>query len=298
MASLLAKYTWVIDTLRRYGRLTREEINDRWINSDISNGAEMTRRTFYNYRQTIADVFGIEVLFDATTKEYYLNENKDVAPEGSGSVTDYLLNTAALSGMLGDARTISDRVFLEQVPSARQNLAPMILAIKQARQVKFTYRPFTRSRDTRVILEPYLLKLFRQRWYVAGRNVDEGKLKTYALDRVTDPEVLADTFIMDPGFDPKEYFRYSFGIVVDSSEPRVVTLKANRQQARYLRALPLHSSQEEMITDDYSIFTYRLLLTPDFLRELMSLGPEVQVVGPPELRLMLADRLRQTIALY
>lgn len=298
MASLLAKYTWLIDTLRRYGRLTREEINTRWIASDLSGGTEMTRRTFYNYRQAIADVFGIEVIFDGTTKEYYLNENKDVTPEGSGSVTDYLLNTAALSGMLGDARTISDRVFLEQIPSARQNLAPMILAIKQARQVKFAYYPFTRSRGTRVILEPYLLKLFRQRWYVAGRNVEEDKLKTYALDRVADPEVLNDTFTMDSGFDPKEYFRYSFGIVVDSSEPRLVTLKANRQQARYLRALPLHPSQEEMITDDYSIFTYKLLLTPDFLRELMSLGPDVQVVGPPELRLMLTERLRQTLALY
>lgn len=298
MSALLAKYTWVVDTLRRSGRMTREELNRRWVSSDLSNGLEMTRRTFYNYRQAILDVFGIEVMYDTATKEYYLSETNDPAPRGSGSVTDYLLNTAALSGMLGDARSISDRVFLEQVPSARHNLAPLISAIKTLRQVGFSYHPFTRSRASKVVLEPYLLKLFRQRWYVAGRNVGEDRLKTYALDRMSDTEVRTETFVMATDFDPKEYFRYSFGIVVDSSTPRVVTLRANKQQAQYLRALPLHPSQEEMINDEYSIFTYTLLLTPDFLRELMSLGPEVTVLGPPELRVMLASRLRETLNLY
>lgn len=300
MSSLLAKYTWLIDTMRRSGgRLSREELNRRWLLSPLSGGVAMTRRTFYNYRQTVYEIFGIEILYDSSCKEYYLNESTDPSPRGSGSVTDYLLNSAALSGMLGDARSISDRIFLEQVPSARQNLAPMIAAIKSGNQVRFSYHPFTRSRPTRgIILEPYLLKLFRQRWYVAGRNVREDKFKTYALDRITEPEIMASTFTMATSFNPSEYFRYSFGIVVDSSEPRVVTLKADSRQAKYLRALPLHPSQQEMIHDNYSIFTYNLLLTPDFLRELMSLGPDVTVVAPPELRAMLTTRLRETLALY
>ncbi len=299
MSSLLAKYTWLIDTMRRTGRMTREEINNRWLESSLSNGVEMTRRTFYNYRQAILDVFGIEIAFDNNSKEYFLNESGDPAPRGSGSVTDYLLHSAALSGMLSDARSISERIFLEQVPSARHNLAPMIAAIKANRQVRFTYHPFTRSRPSRgIVLEPYLLKLFRQRWYVAGRNVNEDKLKTYALDRLSDPEVLPETFVTPTDFNPGEYFRYSFGIVVDSSTPRTVTLRTDPKQAKYLRALPLHPSQQEMVHDTFSVFTYNLLLTPDLLREIMSLGPDVTVLGPPELRTMLTSRLRETLALY
>lgn len=299
MSSLLAKYTWLIDTMRRTGRMTREEINNRWLESSLSNGVEMTRRTFYNYRQAILDVFGIEIAFDNNSKEYFLNESGDPAPRGSGSVTDYLLHSAALSGMLSDARSISERIFLEQVPSARHNLAPMIAAIKANRQVRFTYHPFTRSRPSRgIVLEPYLLKLFRQRWYVAGRNVNEDKLKTYALDRLSDPEVLPETFVTPTDFNPGEYFRYSFGIVVDSSTPRTVTLRTDPKQAKYLRALPLHPSQQEMVHDTFSVFTYNLLLTPDLLREIMSLGPDVTVLGPPELRAMLTSRLRETLALY
>ncbi|MBD5325600.1 MAG: WYL domain-containing protein [Bacteroides sp.] len=299
-SSLLSKYTWLVDTLRRTGRMTRAEINRRWMDSTVGNGSELRRRTFYNYRQAVADLFGVEILFDPSTDEYYISGDSDTsAPGGGDSVTDWLLNSAAMSGMLSDARSISDRIFLEHVPSARQNLAPMIEAIKNERVVRFDYHPFSRSVETRGIeLEPYLLKLFRQRWYVAGRNVAEGRIKTYALDRISEPTLTSTPFIMPPTFDPKEYFRYSFGIVVDRQKPRRVTLRTDSRQAKYLRALPLHPSQQEMIHDDFSIFTYELLLTPDFLRELMSLGPDVTVIAPPELKTMLAERLRETLKLY
>ncbi|MCM1310920.1 MAG: WYL domain-containing protein [Bacteroides sp.] len=299
MSSLISKYTWLVDTIRRSRRISREEFNRRWRASTVGNGADMPRRTFYNYRQAVFDIFGVEILYDSASGEYYIEESESHAPQGSGSVTDFLLNNAALSGMIGDARSISDRLFLEQIPSARHNLEPMIEAVKSNRLIKFNYHPFNRSRATRgVVIEPYLLKLFRQRWYVAGRNVAEGKVKTYALDRISEPELQAETFVMSTDFNPGEYFRYSFGIVVDSSEPRIVKLRADAHQAKYLRALPLHPSQQEEIHDDYSIFTYRLLLTPDFLRELMSLGPDVKVEEPQELRLMLKNRLRETLALY
>lgn len=298
-SSLLAKYTWLVDTMRRSGRMTRAEINRRWKDSTVGKGTDMPRRTFYNYRQAVMDLFGVEILYDPSTAEYYIESDANASTRGSETVTDWLLNSAAMSGMLSDARSISDRIFLEQVPSARQNLSPIIEAIKSERAIRFTYHPFSRSRPTKgIVLEPYLLKLFRQRWYVAGRNVGEGKLKTYALDRISEPELTNDQFTMSPDFDPKEYFRYSFGIVVDSSRPRTVTLRTNSQQAKYLRALPLHPSQQEMVHDDFSIFTYDLLLTPDFLRELMSLGPEVTVLAPPELRTLLVTRLWETLRLY
>lgn len=293
--NLLARYIWIIDTIRRYGAITREKLNELWMQSPYSDGAALPRRTFYNYRNAIEELFNINIECNSATYEYYI----DSGDSHQESVTDWLLNSAAMSGMLSDARSISDRIFLEQVPSARHNLSPIIEAIKSERAIRFTYHPFSRSRPTKgIVLEPYLLKLFRQRWYVAGRNVGEGKLKTYALDRITEPELTGDNFTMPPDFDPNEYFRYSFGIVVDSSEPRRVILRTDSRQAKYLRALPLHPSQQEMIHDDFSIFTYNLLLTPDFLRELMSLGPDVTVLAPPELRTMLAARLRETLALY
>lgn len=297
VGNLLARYTWVVDTLRRYGRISREEFNKRWAAGAYGNGDPMPRRTFYNYRQNILELFGIEIAFDRRTNEYFIRELDSNG--GDGSLTDWLLNSAAMSGVLSDAKAVSHRVFVEEVPSARDNLAPILDALNQDISIRFTYNPYTRSRPTTgVEIEPYLIKLFRQRWYVAGLNVSENRLKTYALDRMTAIELTGRRFEMPADFDPQEYFRHSFGIVVDASEPRLVTLRTDPKQAKYLRALPLHPSQSEMIHDRFSDFSYKILLTEDFIKELMALGPAVKVISPPELRALLTARLRETLSQY
>ncbi len=47
MKELINKYVWIVDTLTRYDRLTREEINDLWKRSAYGAGNEMQARTFY-----------------------------------------------------------------------------------------------------------------------------------------------------------------------------------------------------------------------------------------------------------
>lgn len=295
-SNLLARYTWVVDTIRRAGRITRKELCRRWEQSAVSGGAELPRRTFFNYREAILDLFGVNIQIDRSTREYYIENDHS---ESGRSLADLLLDSAAISGILADARSISSRVFLENVPSARTNLAPIIAAIKENRAISFSYHPYTRTCPTRgIVLEPYLIKLFKQRWYVAGRNVAENRLKTYALDRMISVEPTGKTFELPDDFDPQEYFRYSFGIVVDASEPREVAIRAGERQAKYMRALPLHPSQQEMVNDGFSIFYYKLLLTPDFVSELMSVGPDIEVLAPAELRALMANRLSATLALY
>lgn len=295
----LAKITWLVDTLRRVGRMSRAEISRRWAESSVGNGDPLPRRSFFNYRTAILNTFGINIEFDSSTYEYYIAEDINSTRSGAESVTNWLLDSSILSGVLSDSHSISDRIFLEPIPSARQNLVPIIDAIKNNHVLRFSYHPYTRSMPSDgILVEPYLLKLFRQRWYVAGRNVAENKLKTYALDRISNVVITEQSFEMMKGFDPATYFNDAFGIVVDSSTPRLVTIKAPTHQAKYLRALPLHPSQTEMVNNEYSIFSYKVLITPDFLQELMSLGPNIEVLAPVELRSMLVDRLRQTLALY
>lgn len=295
-SNLLARYTWIVDTIRRAGRITRAELNRRWEQSALSGGNPMPRRTFYNYRESILDLFGVAIHIDMATHEYYIEAD----PTQSGtSITDLLLDSAAMSGILADAQSISDRIFLENVPSARTNLAPIISAIKENHMIKFSYHPYTRTVPTRgILLEPYLIKLFKQRWYVAGRNVGENRLKTYALDRMSQVEPTGIEFKLPDDFNPQEYFKYSFGIVVDASEPRRVSIRAGERQAKYLRALPLHPSQQEMVNNGFSIFDYSLLLTPDLVSEIMSMGPDIEVIAPQELRTLLEVRLRNTLNLY
>lgn len=293
--NLLSRYVWLIDTIKRYGNITREELNRLWALSQLGDGEPLPRRTFYNYRNAIEELFGISIQCNPATYEYYIASGDD----HQTGVTDWLLNTAAMSNVLSTASDVSDRIFLEDVPSARLYLSQIVSALRDHKPLRFTYRPYTRSIPNKgVVVEPYFLKIFRQRWYVTGRNTADNRIKTYALDRMEDVTIDENTFQPDATFDAESYVRESFGIVFTQGEPKDVAIKADTRQAKYLRALPLHHSQREAIHDNYSVFYYRLRLTPDFVQELLSMGPSITVIAPVELRAMMINSLRETLAHY
>lgn len=294
--NLLARYIWIVDTIRRHGRISRAELNDKWQRSPFAQeGEPLARRTFYSYRQAIEELFNICIECDQRTFEYYIADSD----EHNESVSDWLLNSVAISDVLSNSRDLAGQIFLENVPSARSFLGLFIDAMREHRRVRFTYNSYTRSRPTPgVVIEPYFLKIFKQRWYVTGNVPADGKVKTYALDRITDCVVQTATFTPDPAFDAEAYFADSFGIVFSQNEPRRVAIRVDQLRAKYLRALPLHHSQTEVLHDQYSIFYYRMRITPDLVEEILSHGRAITVLEPPELRRMIIDSLTASLASY
>ncbi len=293
--SLLNRYLWLIDTIRRHGRITRRELDEAWRKNDFSNGEKLPRRTFYNYRQAIEEIFNLEICFDPATYEYYISEDTG----NQSGMTDWLLNSASMSDTLASARDIAGKIFVEDVPSARDFLAPTIEALKGNHPIVFDYLPYYRTVPTTGIeMRPLFLKIFRQRWYVTGIVTSDRKIKTYALDRVRAMRVLTETFEPDPAFDPEDYFRHSFGVVFTEGPVHRVALKTPPREAKYLRALPLHPTQEEVVHDEYSIFYYRMRISPDLVGEILSHGPRVEVLEPRELRLQVQAELRDALARY
>ena len=200
--------------------------------------------------------------------------------------------------MLSDAGDIADRVMLEDVPSARRYLATVIDAIKKFRKVKFSYTPFYRSKASEgIIIEPYFLRIFKQRWYMIGYNSKDRMVKTYSLDRVN-TLTLTEEHFDDPGISVKEFFKNFFGIMTTKSEAKHVVLRADSEQAKYLRALPLHPSQRETMGDGYSDFDYHLSITYDFIQELLSKGSRIMVVAPAELKAAVVEELRKSLSNY
>lgn len=284
---------WLVDTIKRYGRITRSELQEAWLRSSLSNGKPLPRRTFCNHREAAEELFGINILCDPATFEYYIEES------GSESMTDWLLNSACMTDALSGAHDIADKIFVEEVPSAREHLPVVIEAIKNHTRLRFDYHPYTRSQPHKgILLEPYILKLFKQRWYVVGRNVQEKRIKTYALDRVKKATLTSQKYEDDPDFDKTNYFKDAYGIVVTQSKPRNIVLRVDAHKAKYLRALPLHPSQHESVGDGYSLFEYRMRPTEDFVAELLSHGPSITVVEPPELKAMVKESLKQMLDNY
>ncbi len=294
MKELINKYIWIVDTLNRYGRLTRAEINDLWIRSANSDGQPIPARTFYHYRRAIEENFHIDILCDSTG-HYHLDG--DVKPELK-KVTDWLLESTAVNNAMNSASLPTDRVAVEDVPSAREFLPLVLTAISDKKKVEFTYAGFSRSRpETGIVFRPYFVKRYKQRWYMVGLREKSSDIRTYALDRVKQLNILNETFDM-PGITPGEYFADLIGITFSRAETRTVKIMASPVQAKYFRALPFHSSQEESVGDSYSLFTFRLKLNYELVHELLSYGDSIKVLEPRELILMMREQLESTLHLY
>jgi len=294
--NLINRYVWLVDTISRYGRITFPDLNRVWINSPISEGKPLARRTFFHYRDAVEEMFAISIKCDKATFEYYIVNDGE---ENNARLRSWLVDSVSMSGMLSNAHDISERIMLENVPSAREHLPVIIDALKQNRRIRFSYKSYVRALPTDgIVLEPYFVKIFKQLWYVIGLNVKDGLIKTYSLDRISQLNLLQDTFTMPAGIKPSEFFKDCFGIITNQNSPKRIVLRVEPTQAKYFRALPLHSSQQEEVHDNYSIFSYVMRITYDLKEELMSHGASIEVLEPKELKTLIRTELQQALNNY
>lgn len=292
--NLITRYVWLVDTINTHGKLTRSEINRLWMLTEESGGNPLPERTFHHYRRAVEEIFKIEIACNRNG-QYYIEKGDE-----AGGIADWLLDSFAVNNILAEAPDMADRIEVEEVPSAREFLAPVINSLRQQIPITFDYAGFNRSITEKAIeFHPYFLKRYKQRWYMIGKRVKSGDLRTYALDRVKAVKPAGGRFTLPEGLSLKELFGNLLGVTSSKAEERNVRLRTTRTQAKYLRALPLHRSQKEELTaDDFSIFSYKLKLNYELVHEIMSMGDGVKILEPKELQLMVADELRRALAQY
>lgn len=295
-ANLISRYVWIVDTILTHGKLTRMELNDLWVKSGVGDGNPLPERTFHHYRRAIEEIFKIEIRCNRQG-EYYIDRDEQ---GGSSGMTDWLLDSFTVNNLLADSSDIAERIEIEEVPSAREFLPIVINALRSGCVLLFDYAGFSRSLTERGIeFHPYFIKRYKQRWYMIGKRVKSGDLRTYALDRIKAMTTREERYTVPEGLSLQSIFGNILGVTSSKAEERTVRLRATRTQAKYFRALPLHSSQKEEITGaDHSIFTYRLKLNYELVHELMSLGDGVKVLEPKELQLMVKNELQKALEQY
>lgn len=292
---LISRYIWIVDTLNRYGKLTREDIDRLWLRSHLSDGNPIPQRTFFHYRRAIEENFHIDILCNRNG-EYYIDHGDD---DRNRLLTNWLLDSYAVNNAMKESHAASDRVLVEDVPSARDFLPIVLEAIGAAEKIRFTYAGFNRSRaETDIMFHPYFVKRYKQRWYMVGLREKTADIRTYALDRVKEMKLVSSNFTMPEDLDPAQFFDNIVGITLTKAPVRIVKIRTTPQQAKYFRALPLHHSQQEELHDQYSIFTYRLKLNYELVHELLSYGAGVTVLAPKELQVMITEELRRSLSQY
>lgn len=293
--NLIGKYIWIIDTLTKNRRLSKKELNDLWLRSEVSGGDPLPDRTFFHYRRSIEEIFKIEIKCDSSGK-YYIDEPSSVR---SHSLTNWLLDTMAVSTAINENQPGVDRIEIEDVPSAREFLPMVLEAIRDSIKICFTYASFARSRaETKIYFQPYFLKRYKQRWYMIGLQEKKNSIRTYALDRIKEMQLVQEKFEIPGSITLEKLFGHIVGVTTSEADVKNVRLQTTPTQAKYFRALPLHPSQTEEIHDNYSIFSYKLKLNYELAHEILSFGDAVKVLAPPELKAMVVTQLKATLSQY
>lgn len=277
------RYIWLVDLINRRKYVSFKEISEAWMRSPLNEtGDPLSERTFFNHKDAIAGMFGIEILNDRSLG-FYIGRS-DV---GSDETSDWMLHTLCLNNVLHENADMKDRILMEKVPSSERFLTDIISAMRDFRVIRLCYQGFRHPEPFCFNVRPYCVKYFKQRWYMLGDS-DLG-LRIYSLDRFVDMEELEEHFEIPKGFDAEEYFGNYFGVII-GEEPEDVKIRVVPDQVKYFRTLPLHGSQRETVQEDgSSVFSYHIAPTLDFVQEILSHGADVEVLEPAELRESVAD---------
>lgn len=286
---LFNRYVWLVDTIYRAGRISFEEINERWLRSSLNDtGEDLPIKTFHNHKSAIQQMFDIDIACDRRGGYvYYIEHAEDME---QGGVRTWLLNTFAVNHLINESHHLKRRILFEEIPSGQRFLTAIIEAMRDSRTIELTYCNFWNAEASTFEVDPFCVKVFRQRWYMVARSVSDGNMRIYALDRIESLRATERSFELPAKFDALAYFADSFGVIIDTEyDVERVRVRIGGIQRKYLRTLPLHASQRECdISEDSSVFEFRLRPTVDFQQELLTHAVhaegEMEVLEPQWLR--------------
>ena len=282
-------YVWLVNTLRQHGKLRLSELNELWIADEVADGNPLPRSSFNKYRDAILDMFGLVIECD-TSYHYYISNPSEI--EGD-QMKQWLLSTITTGFTLSNSTAIKDSIILENVPAGYEFLPVILQAIRQRRSImigyqKFGFEPYTKPVD------PYAVKLFRQRWYLLADNGE--RMSIYALDRMRSAKFTDKHFARPKDFSPAAYFAEYFGTMTDGTPMEHVVLRAHGKMANLLSTLPLHASQREVGSGEgYTDFALDIRPTIDFISELLSKIDGLDVLEPASLKQKIRDILDNAI---
>ncbi|MBN9382963.1 MAG: WYL domain-containing protein [Chitinophagaceae bacterium] len=174
-------------------------------------------------------------------------------------------------------------------------------AIVSSTVVRLTYQSFKARQPGDLVFYPYLLKEYRNRWFVLGMIKTGRDIITFALDRIQQIALMPEEdFRRQKDFDPHTYFQPIIGVTRNRGEaPVQVVFWANHEHAPYIRTKPIHHTQK-IIEEGPTGTHFSIEVIPNFEleRELMGFGEGLKVLSPARLVRRIQKKVRLMHEIY
>lgn len=326
----------VIDRMLRHGKeATLEELVNACtdeLRNEVTFGSVSLRTVQHDIQEMrYSEALGYYAPIIVVDKKYYRYEDPDytiakvpLSPSDLlrlSEAVDLLKQMSASKGFDG-VEDVVNRLE-DHVASMRYKATPVIYlesnerlrgleymttlhdAVTNRKALDITYKSFRQPEPVTFNFSPYILKEFRNRWFVFGHRHDSNEaaaIVNLALDRIENIVEAPKKEAYRPNklYDPKEYFNDIIGVTRNGGEPVHVVFKVDEEQAPYIRTKPLHHSQKEITVDDDGsvLFSIDVIPNRELERDLLGYGEWLTVVEPKKLREQICGRICMSLKHY
>ncbi len=255
-----------------------------------------SKRTLQRDLKEIRNLFGIDITYVKQHKGYYI-----VQDENDNMNFQRMMEAFDTFSSLNMAQDLKPFIHLEkQRPQGTESMYGLLHAIKNLLRIKFDYQKFWEEKPNERIVEPYALKEFKNRWYLVARDCKSANVRIFALDRLSNLDILTLKFNYPLNYSVATMFSNCFGIIAPDDEPvEEVVLSFTPFQGKYIKTLPLHHTQKVLVDNELECrISLMVNLTFDLEQEILSHGANVKVISPQQLCINVKQKLLNSIDQY
>ncbi len=279
----LLRYNLIINRLDKGKQATFEEIKEHIENhADLGDlSSNYSKRTFNRDVVEIANLFGTVIEYDFSKKTYSIIE------QVQDSRRTRLLEAFNMYNFLHTSDNLAKQVIFEKrKPLGTEHFHGLLHAIQNHLIIKFIHTKYWEDNVTVRTVEPYALKESGYRWYLLAKDLNDGRIKSFGLDRISDLEMTKTKFTFPVDYDPDEVYRNYFGVINNGEgDPEEVILSFDTFKGKYILSFPLHESQETLVNNEDEIkIKLTLYITEDFIKEIISYGDSIKIIAPESLK--------------
>ena len=195
--------------------------------------------------------------------------------------------------------------------SGRNLIGSLFTAISNKQVIALKYHTFKNPEVKEVVVYPYLLKEYNNRWFLIV-GVEDGTILNFALDRIDDFKPMPHIDYVEPDEELESRFDDIVGVTLYKDKPTEnILFWANEDGFQYVNTKPLHGSQravkgdaEKLLREKYPalqggrFFRLKCILNYELEQLFMSKMDQVVVLEPGILVESLKDRIKKLGALY
>jgi len=181
-----------------------------------------------------------------------------------------------------------------------EHLGPLHNAIFYKKVLTITYQPFENDAPFEIIIHPYFLKQYNNRWFLFGYYSEIERFDwNLAIDRIVSIKEIKETYRINNQIDWMDYFEDIIGVTKpNGKEPEKVVLHFIGRTGKYIETKPLHGSQKPKWINETTLeVTLDIIINYELERLILSYADSVKVIHPIALTSLIKNRLEMALKL-